>query len=976
MKTSLKKAALRSATCVAAFTFTATGAYAQDAATEEAPASEAIVVTGSRINNPNLTQAAPVNVTTADTIQLAQNNVAEEVLREIPGIVPSIGSAVNNGNGGASYVDLRGLGSNRNIVLLDGQRIVPAELVGRVDLNNIPLALVERVDVLTGGASATYGADAISGVVNFVINNEFEGLELNSSYQITEQGDGATFRTDLSTGASFDDGRGHVILGIGYQQADPVYQGQRGYSVYNVDSFSGEASGSGTTLPTRFGAQQIAPDGQSLVPYYQPYNFNPSNIFSTPFERFNIFSSAKYEVADNIEIYSRGMFSKQTVSTVIAPSGAFGISVDIPISNPFLNDGLRSSFCSIAGLDAASCALAAAATDPNDPNYRTATTSMYRRAVEVGPRISDYQTTMFDYRAGIRGDVTSNIQFDVSGAYGESENIQTIKGYTLNSRIRDSLLATNSSTCLEGTTDGCIPVNWFTPDATTLTAEQIDFLTEESTVINRFSLAQATAELSGNIGVSSPFASDPISFAAGVEFREYNASQASDTLAQTGDLGGAGGAAPNIKGGYKVYEVFGELQVPLVQDKPFFEELSLNAGVRQSHYEVDAASSPKYNTTTWTVGGVWGPVSDIKLRGNYSRAVRAPNIYELFYPVTTALTNLSDDPCATFTDTGGAIPGRSAPTGVLRDVCIAQGATAANVGNIFQPAAGQANYTGGGNINLKPEKSDSWTLGVVFQPSVVPGLSLTVDYYNIKIKDAITTPTPGDAMSACFDNLSVTNPACLAIQRNPLDGGLSGDPATTPGLALNLSNQGKLSTAGIDFTANYRRNIGFADLILALNGNWTDKSVFQSSPTGTARDCVGLYSENCASLQPKWQWSTRTTLAFENIDVSLLWRHIDSFKYEDFGEAFQGTLGDDVGALAGKNVNFNRIKAFDYFDLTTRFNATDNVTFTVTIQNLFDKKPPIVGSNIGSTAYNSGNTYPSTYDALGRRFAVAAKLRF
>src|SRR6187549_1522718 len=228
---------LLASTIIAGVSFGATPALAQadqpaqpQAAAPEAeqPAEgETIVVTGTLIRNPNLVSSSPVAVVGAEEIALRQTNNAEEILRDLPGAVPSIGSAVNNGNGGAAFADLRGLGNFRNVVLLDGQRITPSSTIGRVDLNNIPLALVERVDTLTGGAAVTYGADAVSGVVNFITRRDFAGFELATSEQITEQGDGNVFRADLTLGANFDDGRGNAVLSIGYQEADPVYQGAR-----------------------------------------------------------------------------------------------------------------------------------------------------------------------------------------------------------------------------------------------------------------------------------------------------------------------------------------------------------------------------------------------------------------------------------------------------------------------------------------------------------------------------------------------------------------------------------------------------------------------------------------------------------------------------------------------------------------------------------------------------------------------------
>ena len=707
---------------------------------------------------------------------------------------------------------------------------------------------------------------------------------------------------------------------------------------------------------------------------FDAYNFNPFNIFQTPFERFNMYGAGRYEVSDAVEVYSRGIFSKNTVSTIIAPSGAFGISVVVPLSNPYLTAAQRNAFCAFdtnpgvgytprftqAQCDAAATAQPTLADGTANPNYRTVTTALSRRATELGPRISDFVTTFFDYRIGARGGITDTIDWDVSGSYGESENIQTQKGYWLNSRVRQALLATNPNTCLTDT-NGCVPLNVFGPDGS-ITAAQNAFLTANSTVATKTSLAQVKGVINGDFGVASPWAGDAVAFAVGGEYRKYQASQESDLLSQSGDLGGAGGAAPNISGGYDVYEAYGELILPLVQDKPLFQDLTVEAGIRYSDYSVFAPGTSGYNTTTWKVAGNWTPVDGFKIRGNYSRAVRAPNIAELFAPVNTTLTNLAADPCA------GTAPVTNAN---LRAVCLAQGATAAQIGSIINDPAGQVNSTGGGNLALGPEKSNSWGVGVTLQPSALPGFNLTVDYYNIKITGAITTPTPDDVIAACFGNItaaSASDPACTTIRRDPSTGGLYGEAAVAPGLPQTFSNLGRLATDGIDVQLNYSKDFGAATWSLSAIGNWTNKSTFQATPTSVNRDCVGLYSVNCASIQPEFSWSVRNTLAFKSFDVSLLWRYIDGVKYED-GDAF-------VGTLDGKEVDFNSIPAEHYFDLTGRFHASDELTFTLTVQNLLDNQPKVVGNSIGSTSYNSGNVYPSTYDALGRRYTVAAKLRF
>ncbi|MGQ0659738.1 TonB-dependent receptor domain-containing protein [Sphingosinicella sp.] len=1033
MRQSSVRTRFLASTIIASAAFAAAPAFAQNTAqTAESGDDQAIVVTGTLVRNPNLVASSPINSVGEQEIELQQANVAEELLRELPGAVPSVGSAVNNGNGGSSFVNLRGLGANRNVVLIDGVRLVPANLLGQFDLNNIPLALIQRVDVLTGGASTTYGADAVSGVVNFITRRDFAGIDINLSEQITERGDGNIFRADVTIGANFDDGRGNATLSVGYQEADPVYQGARGFSIFGVDTFTGAVGGSGTAVPSRFtgvntlgpcggpgeptcaaaqGNRQLNDAGTAFQPTaaFTPFNFNPYNIFQTPFERFNIYASANYQISDAIEIYTRGLFSKNTVDTIIAPSGAFGLQVTVPLSSPFLTPALRNAFCAfdtntgapyVPLYTPAQCTAAATALTPADPNFRTVTTILSRRAVEVGPRISSFGTTIFDYRLGARGGITDSIDWDLFGSYGESDVLATVSGFTLNSRVRAAAYATNAATCLPNaplggsTTPGCVPINFFGPAGNaTWTPAAIDYLTDSSTVLVAVTLAQARGTVSGDFGWSLPWASQPVSFAVGGEFREYTASQRSDSLAQSGDLGGAGGAAPNINGGFNVYEAFGELIVPIISERPFFDLLELRGGIRYSSYGVDAPGSPSYNTTTWKVEGTWAPIDGLRFRGSYSRAIRAPSIFELFTPVNTVLTNLNDDPCANLQDNGNPIPGRPVPTGQLLAICLAQGAPAGAIGAIGVPTAGQANVTVGGNLNVQPEKSTSWTVGVVFQPDFIPGLSLSADYYNIRITDAITVPTPGDAIESCFGPLAANgqataipagaaaSAACTGIRRNPTTGQLSGDPATTPGLALALSNLGILETSGVDFVLNYRRNLDIlGGMGLAFNFvlNWTDESLFQAvSGVSVNRECVGFYSVNCASIQPEWQWSLRTTFTFDNIDISLLWRHIDAVSYEPGqGNPFTGTLGAGLGDLSGQAVDFDRIPSADYFDLTGRIAVDDHLTITLSVQNLLDRAPPVVGSSAGSTAFNSGNTYPSTYDALGRRFVASARIRF
>ncbi len=944
-------------------------AYAQD---DESEADAVIVVTGSRITNPNLELSSPVGVVTSEELELKQTNTAEQFLRELPSAVPSIGSAVNNGNGGASFVNLRGVGSVRNLVLLDGRRFTPADTTGRVDLNNIPLAVIERTDILTGGATTTYGADAIGGVVNFITKKDFSGLEATASQQITEEGDGNIFRAEVTIGANFDDGRGNAVFSVGYQEADPVFQGDRSFSIDNISAFTGNAGGSSAAVPAliigpgTFG--QINAAGTDIVPgvFDRPYNFNPTNIFQTPFERFNMYGAARYEVSDAVEVFTQGVFSKNTVSTIIAPGGSFFNTYRFNLNNPTIPEAIAARFGAGLGLTAAQYAAARntqfgptlADGSPN-PDYVEFSSQVRRRSVEAGTRDSNFTTTMFHIVAGARGAITDTINWEVSGSYGESENVQRQTGFARLSTLGPALRALPNGQCIAPAPAGCVPVNLF-GTAGSITPEMIAYaFSAEQFVFNNASLAQAQALITGDLGWG--ISETPISFAVGAEFREFKATQRSDDASKTpGEVIGGGGAAPDINGKYNVRDVFGEVAIPIFEGQPFAESLTLELGGRYSDYSTAGTNF------TWKAGGSWEPVVGLSIRGNYQRSSRAPNIGELFTPVTTGLSNLTADPCQ------GAAPRTNA---ALAAVCIAQGAPAAivNAGGILPPAAGQINITTGGNPNLGVEKATTWTVGFVAEP--MSNLSISLDYFNIKVTDAISSATVGDVIGGCFNsgNLNfAANPLCQLIERSSFTGGLDGSPNEVRGLLLFQSNLGRIATDGVDLSIRYKTDLT-ENIVLnyGFDGTWTNKNTFQAFPGAINRDCIGFYSVNCGSIQPKIAFNQRLSGTFnEEFTLSLAHRYIDGVEYEPL------QLIDDIAAGGGPLAQFLTIPAEHYFDLAGRWEITDNVTVTMTVSNLLNNKPKLVGSDVGSTAFNSGNVYPSTYDALGRRYAASVKFKF
>ena len=951
-----------------------TPAFAQDELAEASASQPAIVVTGSRITNPNLEQSSPVQVVGQDEIDLRQATNAEELIGELPGIAPGINNSVNNGSGGIATLNLRNLGSTRNLILLDGQRLVPASLASQTDLNIIPVALIERVEVVTGGASSVYGADAITGVANFITRRDFEGVEAAVTYGLTERGDGERFRGDVTIGANFADGRGNAVLNVGYQQVDDVLQASR---IISQDTLfvEGSAIGSGTSVPTRVtssldggatgGTNQLNPTGDAFVPTYNSFNFAPFNFFQTPLERYNIYGSARYEITPGIEVYSRAMFTKTTVNLQLAPSGLFLDTWQLPINNPFLTDTMRTQICNAPTVTgqfaggAAECIAAGAATDSTDPLYREAAVTIARRLNEQGPRNNTIITNQFQVWTGLRGDLTDTLSYDVSASYGESQRTNTRTGWGLKSRVQNGLRALDATTC-EDASNGCFPVNLFGGGV----GENIDpravaYFNQPAGFTDTTSLAVVSAFLAGELGESGFFTETPIGFSVGTEYREYNASRVSDISAGTQDeVLGTGAPSPTFSGGYDVIEGYAELIVPIVEDVPGFYSLTAEGGIRVSDYSNSGTS------VTWKAGGSWEPFQGFRIRGIYQRSVRSPNIGELFAPVTTGLTALTADPCATDPVAG------TDPTGnaTLTAICIAQGAPPGTIGAIDPPSAAQANATAGGNPNLDVEKANSFTIGVIVTPPQVPGLSVTVDYYNIRVTGAITNPTSGDIMQPCFgpnnDGNGSDPTACANIVRNPLNGSLNGG-GDTPGLILQLTNQGTLETSGIDFRVNYTLPVSFGSVNFDLNGNWTDELLFQASPTSINRECVGFYSANCEPITPEWAFNFRTTLSIDDlVDVSLLWRWTDGVEYE-FAATTTGILPDYLA-----------IDDASYFDLSVRSNVSENFDVTFSINNLLDRDPPNVSSFIGSSTYNSGNTYPTTYDVLGRTYSVTGRVRF
>jgi outer membrane receptor protein involved in Fe transport len=907
-------------------------AHAQTASSGDAPAGSEIVITGSRISRPDLSASSPVAVIEAGALKSNNAVTVEQILQVNPQFQPGENSAENNPGLGVATIDLRGLGDNRTLVLIDGKRAPYFDTSGAVDVNSIPTALIKRVDILTGGASAVYGSDAVSGVVNFVLDDRFTGLRADASSQISGYGDGGTHDASLTGGVKFGD-RGNLVVSGNYSKRDGVFFGARSRNATSLNSDDLSFSGSSNTYPTAFdipgaGRQQVTQTG-ALTSSVLGYNTNPTNYVQTPLERYGVMALGRYEVANGIEVYGRGNYSHVEVQTQLAPTATAGYAFDIHPDNPLLTAAERAAFFNKTA-------------NPNLVINRdgSSTVGIRRRIIETGGRLEDHVNKSWQMVGGVRGDISSSLHFDVSGQYGEVKRAETLKNdlsYTALQNALDVVSGPGGSPICRSTLtspgNGCVPFNLFSYSG--ITPQALSYVQRDATQNSKSTQFILSGNLSGDIGfLQSPFADGPAAFSLGAEYRREKASTVVDPLFASGDLIYYG-QGQSVTGKYNTKELYGELKMPLVQDKRFIHSLNVEGGFRYSDY------STVGSVYTYKAGGDYSPVDGIRFRGIYNRTVRAPNIYELYSPLVSGTTSIPRDPCV-----GTGVSAQ------VQAICIAQGAPRSafngTTSTVPAPILGQINGFFGGNPDLKAEKADTYTAGVVINPTRLRALTVSVDYYNIRIANAIDTVQASDVINQCYTGGNAA--ACGGIVRNPLDGSLSGN--ITYGVPVVYGNTSAIKTDGLDFSVGYhggspeRFNYAFA-----YGGNYVLHYKKQSGASAQAYECAGHFGADC-NMQPmaKYKHTTSLTLGYGAVAFTTRWRLI-------------GKVSEDQDT----DILVSKIKAFNYFDETVSVTVTSKVQLRVGVQNAFDKKPPIVGDTVGDVT-NFGSTYPQVYDVIGRTF--------
>jgi outer membrane receptor protein involved in Fe transport len=987
-----------------------------------------IVITGTRIPQPNLTSASPVTVLSSQEIKLQGTTRTEDLINSLPQSFAAQGSNVSNGATGTATVNLRGLGAQRTLVLINGRRLQPGDpRAGSVaDINFIPSSLVKRVDVLTGGASSVYGADAVAGVVNFIMDTNFTGLRIDaqaSTFMHDNRGGDkrviramtdpnvlgafgftAPFRypkgistnggaQDISAafGTRFADGRGHIMAYATYRSQDPVLESSRDYSFCALGAFNpqyvstyGEfyCAGSSTSAAGTFRVAnpvtgvltrtQFHVAGNQFAPGSVPFNFAPYNYFQRPDERYTLGTFAEYEIAPGAKPYLEAMFMDDTSDAVIAPSGSFYNVGQIACDNAMLSAQEQAALCG-------NPALTFTGSLNGQQNVQQARVFIGRRNVEGGGRQDNIEHTAWRIVGGMRGDLLKGVSYDAYYQFGTTRLDRTYTNdfsVTRLNRATDAIAVLNGVQVAPGTPGAqivcratftgvdpnCVPWNIFQAGGVTQAA--IDYLSTpgfQRAHVNE-TVANTNFTLEGaEYGLQTPWSDRGVGINVGAEYRKESIVSRSDVEFATGDLAGQGGPTPNVAGSFDVRELFTEVQVPIVSHS-FIDEFSLNGGYRYSDYKV---AGDHFSTNTYKISAELAPVRDVRLRASYNRAVRAPNIVELFFPTTVGLAGAAD-PCAGDFD---PTTRQGAPTFTLAQ-CQLMGVSSAQYGNVPQNPAVQYNGRFSGNVNLKPEKADTYTLGVVLQPRFLPGFAFTADYFDIKVKDLIA---PGLGYSNVLNFCAASgDPAVCGLVNRDTGGTLWLTPAAF--VDLPTINIGGLRTKGVDINGSYTRKLGgLGTLNLSLVGTWLKELevdtglVFGPAGLDGKYRCEGLYGITCGNPSPKWRHKFRVGFTLPNgLGISGQWRYFSAVK-DDVVEDDPDMPGSASSvAPVPDRPGDHRLAAKSFFDLALTARIGDKLNLRLGANNIFDTEPPLASGNVVAPPFGNGNTFPQVYDALGR----------
>lgn len=942
---------------------------------------EEVIVTGSRILRRDYTSTTPITTVNQESIASSGSPTLEASLNQMPQVAASAGSQASLvSRAGQANINLRGLGQQRTLVLVNGRRMQPSGSDGTVDLNVIPSSLIESVEVITGGASATYGSDAVAGVVNLKLKRNFTGVQLDLGAGQTGEGDGANQSASLTIGSDFADDRGNAYLSLSYANRESIRYSDRDYllgQAYSSNSPGGLITASAANLPSqaavnavfagygvapgrvgRTATLSLNPDGSlflnaGAVNFRSPQStlqtvYNGTVLSTTgdyflaqvPLERYSTFAHADYNLSDKVSVFAEGLFTNYTVTTAGNPVVVGSVSsspLTVPVTNPFISGDLAQILAS----------------RPNP----AAPFNLAQIITPVGNRMEENRYDVYQLTVGAEGRLDArDLSWNIYGSFGRTELLQTEINFPSSAALQRLANAPDGgrSLCAGGYDFNRID---------SLSASCVDYIrrTARNTTTLEQKIVEATIQ-----GRLATLPAGEVRFAVGADYRSNAYDYVPDALIQTGELANYLPIQPS-SGKTSVKEVFGELLIPVLANLPFAQDVSLDLGYRHSDYDTVGG------VDTYRADGTWKVNDVVALRGGYARAVRAPSVGDLFAASASGLTALgtpgpvgSGDPC----DVRGAYrAGGSDVAAQVRALCLAQGVPTAVI-DTFTNTVTRTPFTTSGNLALEPEVSDTYSIGLVlkspFQNDWLSNLTASIDYYDIKLDGAIGQVTNTVAATQCFNaaanpTFSTSNFYCALITRDP-----------TTGQAINIDNPllnlGGYSTSGVDVQADWSLPLDAVGLpsaagvfSLGVVVNYLDTFKIRTLPTSPELEYAGTIGNTqvdfFATAHPEWKASVNAGWRIGPVQSYLKWRYI--------GEMANANNVGTGGVAHG-------VPGVSYFDLDVAWKVNPTLELRAGAVNLADKEPPVLNDVlIGLTRSD-----PYTYDLAGRRFYVSLKARF